>query len=153
MRRIDRLFSEYGESHQNRVNEIIHWIFVPLIFFSIACFIWSLPFPFYLGLGINWISVAIGLITSYYLLLSPTLAIGMFLIMILNLYGILRLDAWAETPVWKIALGIFAVSWVFQFAGHQIEGKKPSFLKDLQFLLIGPAWLLHFVYKKLGIPY
>ena len=47
---------------------------------------------------------------------------------------------------------LFAVAWVGQFVGHQIEGKKPSFLKDLQFLLVGPAWLLHFVYRKVGLP-
>jgi uncharacterized membrane protein YGL010W len=49
-------------------------------------------------------------------------------------------------------LGLFAAAWVGQFKGHQIEGKKPSFLKDLQFLLVGPAWLLHFVYRKAGLP-
>ena len=48
---------------------------------------------------------------------------------------------------------IFVVAWIFQFIGHEIEGKKPSFLQDLQFLMIGPAWLLHFVYKKTGVPY
>jgi uncharacterized membrane protein YGL010W len=45
------------------------------------------------------------------------------------------------------------VAWIFQFIGHKIEGKKPSFFKDLQFLLIGPIWLLHFVFKKVGLPY
>ncbi|MNY23354.1 hypothetical protein D3C86_1570180 [compost metagenome] len=48
---------------------------------------------------------------------------------------------------------IFVVSWVFQFIGHKIEGKKPSFLNDIKFLLIGPIWLLHFIFKKLGISY
>jgi uncharacterized membrane protein YGL010W len=52
-----------------------------------------------------------------------------------------------------IALSIFAFSWIVQFLGHKIEGKKPSFLKDIQFLLIGPAWLMHFIYKKLNIKY
>ncbi len=48
---------------------------------------------------------------------------------------------------------IFVVSSAFQFIGHKVEGKKPSFLKDVEFLLIGPAWLMHFVYKKIGLPY
>ena len=54
---------------------------------------------------------------------------------------------------WIIYLSIFVITWIFQFIGHKIEGKKPSFLKDLQFLLIGPIWLLHFILKKIGIPY
>ena len=56
-------------------------------------------------------------------------------------------------PVWRSALVVFVVAWIGQFIGHKIEGKKPSFLQDLQFLLIGPAWLLGFIYRKLGIRY
>jgi uncharacterized membrane protein YGL010W len=52
-----------------------------------------------------------------------------------------------------IAGALFVFAWVFQFAGHEVEGKKPSFFKDLQFLLIGPAWLMHFLFRRLGIPY
>jgi uncharacterized membrane protein YGL010W len=58
-----------------------------------------------------------------------------------------------DTPLWVISLIIFFVAWIGQFYGHKVEGKKPSFLKDIQFLLIGPAWLMHFIYKRLGIPY
>jgi uncharacterized membrane protein YGL010W len=64
--------------------------------------------------------------------------------------AIVRLDV---APLWLVSLVIFAVAWIGQFYGHKVEGKKPSFFKDIQFLLIGPAWLMHFVYKKLGIPY
>jgi uncharacterized membrane protein YGL010W len=52
-----------------------------------------------------------------------------------------------------ISLAVFVVAWIVQFYGHKIEGKKPSFLKDVQFLMIGPAWLMHFIYKKIGIGY
>jgi uncharacterized membrane protein YGL010W len=52
-----------------------------------------------------------------------------------------------------VSLGIFVVAWIGQFIGHKIEGKKPSFLEDVQFLLVGPAWLLHFIYKRVGISY
>lgn len=54
---------------------------------------------------------------------------------------------------WMIYLALFIITWILQFVGHKIEGKKPSFLKDLQFLLIGPIWLLSFILKKLGIRY
>jgi uncharacterized membrane protein YGL010W len=62
------------------------------------------------------------------------------------------LDGFA-TPLWVISLAIFVIAWIGQFIGHVVEGKKPSFFKDLQFLMIGPAWLLGFVYRRLGIPY
>ena len=50
-------------------------------------------------------------------------------------------------------IGVFVVAWIGQFIGHKIEGQKPSFFQDLQFLLIGPAWLLSFIYKKIGVKY
>ena len=58
-----------------------------------------------------------------------------------------------ETPLWQICLVIFVVAWIGQFIGHALEGRRPSFFKDLQFLLIGPLWLLGFVYRRLGLRY
>ena len=52
-----------------------------------------------------------------------------------------------------IYIAIFVGAWIGQFIGHKIEGQKPSFFEDLQFLLIGPAWLLSFIYNKMGIKY
>ena len=48
---------------------------------------------------------------------------------------------------------VFIFAWILQFLGHKIEGKKPSFFKDIQFLLIGPAWLLAFIYNSFKIKY
>ena len=50
-------------------------------------------------------------------------------------------------------MAIFVLAWIGQFIGHKIEGEKPSFFEDLQFLLIGPDWLLGAIYQKLGIRY
>ncbi|MCE9538177.1 MAG: DUF962 domain-containing protein, partial [Bacteroidetes bacterium] len=89
----------------------------------------------------------------YYSTLSTPLTIGMLLVTVILLLGNYYLAMLATPPLWLISILIFAVAWVGQFIGHNIEGKKPSFLKDLQFLLIGPLWLLSFIYKKLNIPY
>ena len=159
MRRIDALLSEYGESHQNETNKAIHWICVPLIFLSVIGLIASIPsgaVQKIMGEGnpyANWATVLLILIIVYYASLSVLLTIGMMLfsvacLMIVNM--IVRIDI---APLWLVSVIIFAVAWIGQFYGHKVEGKKPSFLKDIQFLLIGPAWLMHFVYKKIGIPY
>jgi uncharacterized membrane protein YGL010W len=159
MSKIDRLLSEYGESHQNATNKSIHWICVPLIFFSIVGLIASIPstsLQSVLGESspfANWAAVALLLITVYYLSLSFTLALGMFIfgftcLLVANIISQLHF-----APLWLVCLIIFVLAWTGQFYGHKVEGKKPSFLKDIQFLLIGPAWLMHFVYKRLGIPY
>ena len=57
------------------------------------------------------------------------------------------------TPLWQVCLAIFVVAWIGQFVGHAVEGRRPSFFKDVQFLLIGPLWILAFVYRRLGLSY
>ena len=90
---------------------------------------------------------------GYYVRLSPQLAVGMLLVWLL-MAGMLRfVGSYAPLPLWAVCLIIFVLAWIGQFWGHKVEGKKPSFLKDLQFLLIGPLWLLHFIYRRLGWQY
>ncbi len=145
---IQTWFDEYGESHQHPTNKLIHWICVPTIFFSIVCLLSLIPIY-------HWVSLAtliLGFAMLFYLRLSVSLSIGLILFYLICLWGAKQL-ALAPIPLWISSVSLFALAWIGQFYGHHIEGKKPSFLKDLQFLLIGPAWLLGFVYKRFGIPY
>lgn len=159
MRRIDELFEEYGESHQNSTNKTIHWICVPLIFFSIVGLVASIPSGIvqrFLGEGnpyANWATVALILVIIYYTTLSIGLSFGMMLFSVLCLFIAKTIQQSLSTPLWLVSVIIFVIAWIGQFYGHKVEGKKPSFFKDIQFLLIGPAWLMHFVYRKLRIPY
>ena len=164
MRKIEKLIKEYGESHQNKTNKLIHWFCVPAIFFSIIVLVWCIPLgPLeFVRINdfkyINWATLSIIFVFIYYLLLSPRLTFGMFVfsvgcLYLTNLIENIILNSNLKVSLWIIALGIFALSWIVQFLGHKIEGKKPSFLRDIQFLLIGPAWLMHFIYEKLNIKY
>lgn len=159
MRRIDELLTEYGESHQDETNKAIHWICVPLIFFSIVGLLASIPSDFvqaFLGRGnpyANWAGVALIFVIVYYVSLSIPLSIGMMLFGVLCLMLANLIARSNIAPLWLVCVIVFVAAWIGQFYGHKVEGKKPSFLKDVQFLLIGPAWLMHFVYKRLGIPY
>jgi uncharacterized membrane protein YGL010W len=159
MRKIDELLAEYGESHQNETNKAIHWICVPLIFLSVVGLIASIPSGIvqnFVGEGnpyANWATVVLVLVLIYYVSISIPLAFGMMLFGVLCLFIVRMIAESNIAPLWAVSLIIFFVAWIGQFYGHKVEGKKPSFLKDIQFLLIGPAWLMHFVYRKLGIPY
>lgn len=159
MKSTEEWFSAYGVSHQNPTNKLIHWICVPLIFFSIIGLLSVIPTGFFtLQLSDGWkpyihfgtVLIVLGML--FYLRLSVPLAIGMAVISGLILY-LIKLINMADLPVGYISLAIFIAAWVGQFIGHKIEGAKPSFFEDLQFLMIGPIWLLGFVYKKLGIGY
>ena len=162
LRPVDKYFNKYSESHQNHTNELIHWICVPLIVFSLLGMVWAIPFPELEFLGgkagyVNWASFLIAFSIYYYYKLSPQLSYAMLIVIMIFSAGIVtleklnRLNGWPE--MWQVCLGIFILSWIGQFIGHKIEGKKPSFLDDIKFLLIGPIWLIHFIFKKVGLRY
>ena len=159
MRKIEALLEEYGESHQNQTNKLIHWICVPSIFFSIVGLIYSIPVGFlpealpFLGNFANWATVVLLFVLIYYISLSVPLTLGMLFFSAICLALANFLSITFPGKLWLISLGIFIIAWIVQFIGHNIEGKKPSFFKDVQFLMIGPAWLMHFIYKKIGIAY
>jgi uncharacterized membrane protein YGL010W len=153
-RTIQSWFDEYSANHQNEHNILIHWICVPAIFFSVIGLLGSIPPQQMPWIGrVPWakLVIAAGLI-GFYLPRSITLTIGMAIWSYFCLWLAKYLDDHAPLPLWAISLIIFAVAWVGQFYGHKVEGKKPSFLKDLAFLLVGPAWLMAKIYKRLGIP-
>lgn len=159
MRKIEALLQEYGESHQNTFNKKVHWICVPLIFFSIMGLIWSIPpgplsaFEESMNGYANWATVVMVLVIFYYLSLSVPLALGMAAFGFICLYLCKLISLTTSIPLWQISIVIFVLAWIGQFYGHKIEGKKPSFFKDVQFLMIGPAWLMHFIFKKAGLKY
>lgn len=140
MKSVDQWFDEYGESHRNPINKLVHWVCVPLITFSVLGMLWALH-------PVAAVAV-VGLALAFYVLLSWRLALVMAVQSVLMLW-ILNLMPVVFWP----SVAIFVLAWIGQFIGHQVEGKKPSFFKDLQFLLIGPAWLMGFVFKRLGLRY
>jgi uncharacterized membrane protein YGL010W len=141
-RAVDTLIAKYSESHLHPVNEIIHFICVPAIMFSILGFLWAVH-PM----------AAIALTVAsliYYFMLSNSFAIGMLIMSGVMLWALSMLP---QTFVWQSSLAIFVIAWIGQFIGHKVEGKKPSFFDDVRFLLIGPLFVLSFLYRRLNIQY
>ena len=152
MKTIQQWLSEYGESHQDHTNKTIHWICVPSIFFSITGLLYGIKLPvLLLGIQLNVAMIILVLATIYYFSLSRTLWIGLLLFATFCLWLCYLIERSNILPLWLFCIIVFVIAWIGQFYGHKVEGKKPSFLKDIQFLLIGPAWLMSFIYKKLGI--
>lgn len=151
MRTYEQWMDEYGVSHKNHTNQVIHKVCVPLIMLTVVGFLWSLPTPaFFNKIPIlNWATVFLFFCLGFYLTLNVKMFFGMLIqttIMCiichyLNRAGILL----------PFSIVVFVLAWIGQFWGHKIEGKKPSFFQDLVFLLIGPLWVTRFLYRKLGI--
>ena len=102
---------------------------------------------------VNWATVTLLLAQLYYFRLSLTLGLGLLAYNVVMIALAVWVEAIAPWPLWQVAAVLFVLAWIGQFIGHRIEGKKPSFFKDLQFLLIGPAWLMSFVYRAVGLAY
>ncbi|AOC93935.1 hypothetical protein BB050_00793 [Flavobacterium anhuiense] len=153
MRTLDQWFAEYAVSHQNPTNKAIHYICVPAIFFSIVGLLMSIPSTIIanilqLNAPIieNWAFMVLLLVLVFYIRLSISMAlkIAVFsgICLVINYY------IGQIVPLWAFSIGVFVIAWIGQFYGHNIEGKKPSFLKDLQFLLIGPAWVVENLFSR-----
>jgi uncharacterized membrane protein YGL010W len=147
MKTAQQWFDEYAVSHQNETNKAIHFICVPAIFFSVIGLLMSIPttfleniFEMHNPLLENWAAIVGVLILIFYARLGFWYFINMFLLTLLSIIGNYWLSGFGNLAV--ISLAIFVVAWIGQFYGHKVEGKKPSFIKDLQFLLIGPLWVL-----------
>ena len=135
MKTLPEWLAEYGESHQDQTNKRIHWLCVPAILFSLVGISWQLSTVLTI--------VLLALMLLFFVRLSTPLflALGLLLLLMLTLVSVLPVGS-------GFYLGLFVVAWIGQFYGHKVEGKKPSFFKDLQFLLIGPAWCLDALMQK-----
>ena len=143
-------FLEYAESHQNPINQKIHFICVPVIFFSIVGMLLSIDtsflekiIPISNPFVTNWATVFLVFVLLFYTTLSFKSFISMVLFSVFSVVANYYLAQYI--PLFYFSLTLFVIAWIGQFYGHKIEGKKPSFFKDIQFLLIGPAW----VFKKM----
>lgn len=153
MRRVDLLLNEYGQSHQNKTNVAIHVIAVPAIFFVTLGLLWSIPTPeLFQHFKVTWAHVLVIPTLWYYFKLSGPIGAAMTLLVIAS-FALIKLLVVADISVLIFSIVLFVVMWILQFIGHHIEGKKPSFLKDLQFLLVGPAWWWGHWLKRLNINY
>lgn len=136
MKSITEWFDEYSESHQNPTNKQIHWLCVPAILFSI--------------IGI--IAHFSTLLTALLLVLTLVFYARLDLVLAVAMAALFVVMAWLiyTLPVGVgFYIAIFVIAWVGQFYGHKVEGKKPSFFKDLQFLLIGPVWCMDAYLSKI----
>jgi uncharacterized membrane protein YGL010W len=153
-RDVDRRLGNYSDDHRNPANKLIHWICVPLIVWAVIALLWVVPVPPGLGKPGLWASLAMVAAISYYLRLSGALAAAMLAVFVALaalthlLYGLLG----AGGLLWT-AIGVFVAAWIAQFIGHHIEGRRPSFLTDLQYLLIGPLWLMAHGFRRAGWRY
>jgi uncharacterized membrane protein YGL010W len=153
-RSIDRYFAHYGADHRDPANQLIHWICVPLILWSVIALLWAIPVPGSIGRPGLWAAVAMFAAFLWYYRQSRRLGLAMALAFVLIAFVTEVLFRYFGTRgLAFLAIVVFVGAWIGQFIGHRIEGRKPSFFTDLLYLLIGPAWLMGKTMRRLRVPY
>jgi uncharacterized membrane protein YGL010W len=149
MRTLEQWFSDYEVSHQNPTNKAIHYICVPAIFFSVIGMLFcvkitilNLNYPILENLAFLVLIFVLG----FYFRTSISMALKMTVFSMLCLVVNYYISNYV--PLFLFSISIFVLAWIGQFYGHKIEGKKPSFIDDLQFLMIGPAWVIENLFSK-----
>ncbi|MES2310722.1 MAG: Mpo1-like protein [Pseudomonadota bacterium] len=151
MRTMQDWLDSYSNDHQNPTNRLFHWLCVPPIVWSVIALLWTIPVPATLFRP-GTVAVAVMVLAFYwYWKHSHRLAIALLIAFALLglLTNLLYYRLGAASLCW-LAIGVFVVAWIGQFIGHQFEGRRPSFLTDLSYLLIGPAWLMAKLLRGLG---
>lgn len=152
MRDVERWFGNYAGDHRNPANVLIHWICVPAILWAVIAALWTLPVPAMLGRPGLWSALAMVAALAWYLRLSKPIGAAMLLVFVLagGLSEILYRSL-GSRGLLATAVAVFVLAWTGQFIGHRFEGRRPSFLTDLVYLLVGPAWLAGTLMTRLGL--
>lgn len=138
-RKVDQLLAHYGESHRDPRNEVIHFVAIPLIMLSLVGLLFAAhPWAAYLFVGASMV---------YYARLSAVFLLSMAVLSVVAL-ALVHAMGGAVLP---ISAALFVGAWIAQFVGHKMEGKKPSFFEDLQYLWVGPLFVLSKLFARLGI--
>ena len=151
----DGWLERYGEIHENLTYPAIYWAAVPLVVTGPVGLLWSLPVPaqFYeISPLLNWGSAFLMAAAVYYFIISLPIAIGMLPFIL----GVAAIQLWLEQSLYShphVAGGLFAGGIIGLWLGHRNQRGLRPLLTDLQLMMIGPAWLLSALYRRLGIPF
>ncbi|GGH20318.1 Mpo1-like protein [Mucilaginibacter phyllosphaerae] len=160
-RKIDFYFQRLDASHQNPVNLVLHYIFVPLMVLGLLGMAWAIPFP-HIGLigkyngYFNWASFIIAFGIYYYLKMSPLLSYFALFMFFGFSYGIMQLELYQKAggaELSAISVAILMISLAGQYIGGKIERNDQSFTDDTKLLHVTPLWVLYRLARRLGLKY
>ncbi|MEO8746206.1 MAG: Mpo1-like protein [Rhodanobacter sp.] len=152
MRSMQDWLDSYSADHRNPTNQLAHWVCVPPIVWAVIALLWVIPVPALLLRPGAWAVLVIVLAFYWYWKQSHRLAAALLIAFaLLALITHLLFIELGAVRLSYLAIAVFVVAWIGQFIGHHFEGRRPSFLTDVSYLLIGPAWLMAKLLRKLGV--
>ena len=137
----------YKSYHNNHINQWIHLVCIPLIFFTGFIFLsYTEPVSRITG-GANWSFVVAAVYVIYYLVLElPTLPVAGVIASSVVIFFKQYSEILTKThpDIWKPALAVHIIAWLTQFYGHAVhEGRSPALVDNLaQAFLSAPFFVL-----------
>jgi len=151
----DSWLRRYGESHRDIRNPVIYWAGVPMVVVGTVGLLWTVPVPhefFEISPLLNWGTAFLMASAVYYFIISVALAIGMLPFIV----GVAGIAIWlqnSEFSLLRVSLGLLIAGIIALGLGHRDRNSIAPVLEDLQLMMIGPAWLLSELYRRIGIPF
>ncbi len=145
----------YEDTHQDLTYPVIYWAAVPMVVLGTVGILWTLPIPdqfFEISPLLNWGTAFLMATAVYYFIISVSLAIGMLPFLL----GIAGIQNWLTTSDFsplRVSIGLLVAGIIGLWLGHRNQGSLRPVIRDLQLMMIGPAWLLSVLYRRIGIPF
>jgi len=155
MNETDGWLQYYEETHRDMTYPVIYWAGVPMVVLGTVGILWMLPIPdefFEISPLLNWGSAFLMATAVYYFIISVSLAIGM-LPFLLGVAGIHVALAQSDFSPLRVSIGLLCAGIICLWMGYRNRTGLRPVLSDLQLMMIGPAWLLSVLYRRIGIPY
>eukprot|EP01132_Coremiostelium_polycephalum_P008418 gene8418-10337_t len=158
--------ASYGSYHNNKINQLIHIIFVPCIVYTILIFLTYASVPVILNtvlepisnlssgiLPIGWSTVLTLFFVIYYSILDIRVGFASGLWMLPALYlAYYTVSELGKDRALYFSIGLHIISWVFQFIGHGVyEGRRPALIDNIFQTLIAPFFITLEVLFNLGL--
>ena len=144
----------YGDSHAELTYPSLYWAAVPMVVLGTVGLLWTLPTPdeyYAISPLLNWGSTFLMVAVVYYFIISVPLAIGMLPFVL----GVAACQVWLETSDFsplRVSAGLLLAGIIGLWIGRRRQWSPKPVLQDLQLMMIGPAWLLSVLYRRIGIP-
>ena len=155
MTETDGWLKRYEETHNDLTYPAVYWTAVPMVVLGIVGLLWALPIPdefFEISPLLNWGTAFLMATTVYYFIISVSLAIGM-LPFVVGVAGVQMWLAQSDYSPFQVSIGLLVAGIIGLWMGHRNEAGLRPVLQDLQLMMIGPAWILSVLYRRIGIPF
>lgn len=143
MKSLQEQMATYAAYHRNGSNKAIHFVFVPLIVWSVMGLLGLIPGVLVGGVVVTLAHVLTLAVLAYYLRLDFPLGIAMVLFFTVLLVSALELDLRLGGTALSFFGAVFVLSWAAQLVGHRFfEGRKPALADDLFQVFVSPIFIM-----------